>query len=236
LSEKEFYFLLMQAKKGDKKCRNQLIEKYRPFILKAAAQVSGRFINMGEDDEASIALIAFNEAIDSFDESKGCSFIGFAQTVIRRRLIDFYRSEKKRVSIPFSQIDDGPGNVLGSAEFVAAAAQYDADVEKIERREEIERFTQTLSSFDIKFDDLVKASPKHETARQRAMEVAVAIARNEHMRKHLYSYKSLPLKELSTRAKVSRKTLERQRKYIIAAVIILTSDFYYLKEYIKKVL
>ncbi|KAF0201059.1 MAG: hypothetical protein FD167_5717, partial [bacterium] len=33
--------------------------------------------------------------------------------------------------------------------------------------------------------------------------------------------------------KVSRKTLERQRKYIIALAVILTGEYYFLDEYVE---
>jgi RNA polymerase sigma factor len=36
--------------------------------------------------------------------------------------------------------------------------------------------------------------------------------------------------------KVSRKTIERNRKYIIAIALILIGDYVYLKDYIKGVL
>lgn len=43
----------------------------------------------------------------------------------------------------------------------------------------------------------------------------------------------LPVKELESTMEVSRKTIERQRKYIIAVVLLLNSHFVYIKEYIK---
>lgn len=41
------------------------------------------------------------------------------------------------------------------------------------------------------------------------------------------------MKELTRHVKVSKKTLERNRKYILAIFIILSEDYIYLKEYIK---
>ncbi len=236
MPETDLILLLEKAKSGHRDSRNQLINLYRPFILKAAARVCGRFICMGEDDEASIALMAFDEAIDGYDKSKGHSFLGFAETVIRRRLIDYYRKETRNVGIPMSSLDDTARDVLSGAEAAAASAEYDLDLETMERREEIRLYSEALQVFGIKFLDLVKASPKHESARRRAMEVAVLIAQSEELSRYLYQKKALPLKELAARCSLSRKTLERQRKYIIAATVILVNDFKYLKEYIKKIL
>jgi RNA polymerase sigma factor len=54
--------------------------------------------------------------------------------------------------------------------------------------------------------------------------------------KWLFRKKQLPIKQLQNMAEVSRKTIERNRKYIIAVAIILAGDYVYLKEYIKGVL
>jgi len=49
---------------------------------------------------------------------------------------------------------------------------------------------------------------------------------------HLLNRRELPLKQLERRVDVSRKTLERQRKYIIAVALLLLEDFIYLRGYI----
>jgi len=42
-----------------------------------------------QSDEYSIALIAFNEAIESYDLDKKTKFVSFSKQVIKRRLIDY---------------------------------------------------------------------------------------------------------------------------------------------------
>ena len=93
---------------------------------------------------------------------------------------------------------------------------------------------QLLNHYGITFSDLVQASPKHQDARERALEVARILISDPALLQYLTSRKSLPLKELQKRVKVSRKTLERQRKYIIALALILIGEFYYLQEYLKR--
>ncbi|HHT63854.1 MAG TPA: RNA polymerase subunit sigma, partial [Clostridia bacterium] len=53
---------------------------------------------------------------------------------------------------------------------------------------------------------------------------------------HLENKKELPLKQIEGLVSVSRKTLERQRKYIIAMAIIICGEFKFLKEYLHKAL
>lgn len=57
-------------------------------------------------DEYSIALQAFNEAIDSFDMSYNVKFINFSSMVINRRVIDYIRKNKKYKSeYPFTYFE-----------------------------------------------------------------------------------------------------------------------------------
>lgn len=69
----------------DKKLKNELIGEYRNFILSSASKTLKRAIT-DSDDEFMTAMIAFNEAIDSYDQSKG-KFLSFASIIIRNRLI-----------------------------------------------------------------------------------------------------------------------------------------------------
>jgi RNA polymerase sigma factor len=65
---------------------------------------------------------------------------------------------------------------------------------------------------------------------------AKLLIEKEELREILLTKKRLPIKQLEELVDVSRKTLERNRKYIIAMALIFTSDYVYLKDYIKGVL
>jgi len=232
--------LALEAKNGNSMVRERLIKSYTPFILKTTSKVSGRYVRMGEDDEVSIGLMAFNEAIDCFDTGKNSSFLSFAETVIKRRLIDYFRKESavgKKVS-PLSSFEhDDDENTDGTYYYLEAKRSVEEFKEKnsaADRKEEILLFTQKLNEFGIGFGDLVEISPKHEDARIRAMEVAKIIASDSEMAACVINKKELPLKLLEQRVNISRKTLERQRKYIIAVTLVLMSDFEHLKQYIAK--
>ena len=68
----------------------RFIEAYQPFILRTASQCAG-FSVTRSDDEFSIALLAFYEAVRQYDPAGG-SFGAFAALVIRHRLADYYRA------------------------------------------------------------------------------------------------------------------------------------------------
>jgi RNA polymerase sigma factor len=227
--------LLHLARSGDEQARNQLLKDYIPFVAKSASQAAGRYIRREQDDEFSIALTAFNEAIERYDLERGTSFLGFADTVIKRRLIDYFRSRQaNRRDLPLSEfeVEDDENNVINYVEIQKSVEEHHKQVESDARREEIMRFTMMLTEFDISMEELVEISPKHQDARENAMEVARVIASRLELREYLLTKKSLPLKALMEHVSVSRKTIERQRKYIIAVSLILIGDFDMLQDYI----
>lgn len=66
--------------------------------------------------------------------------------------------------------------------------------------------------------------------------MAYTLVEHEELKKILFEKKQLPVKQLEKLVAVSRKTVERNRKYIIAMAIIITGDYVYLKDYLKGVL
>lgn len=227
--------LIRQIRNGDEDVRNQLLQDYIPFVAKSASQATGQYIRQGVDDEFSVALQAFNEAVERYDLTRGTSFLGFADTVIKRRLIDYFRSmssKNKDVLLAQFDVEDDEDNVINYVEVQKSMEAHVHLQEEQARRDEINRFTQSLSEFGISMEELVDVSPKHSDARQTAMQVARIIAMNPEMTAYLLEKKSLPLKALLSHVAISRKTLERQRKYIIAISLILIGDYDMMKEYI----
>src|SRR5687768_16739089 len=80
--------------------KNAFIEEYKPFIAAAVEKTTGRYVSYGNDEELSIGLMAFDEAIIHYDREKG-NFLSFAQNIIRRRLIDYYRKQKKHKAVTY---------------------------------------------------------------------------------------------------------------------------------------
>ncbi len=226
--------LLEPARQGDKQAREDLIRQYTPLVLRVGSQVSGRYLTVGRDEEVSIGLIALNEAVDRYDPARGASFISFAELVIKRRLVDYYRRQKGQSEIPLSELEsqDDEGNPLETVQHRQALDEYSRHLESQDRRLEIARYAKRLAEFGIRFSELVEISPRHEDARLRALEAARVVAEQPLLAQHMLTKRELPLKQLEERVGVSRKTLERQRKFIIAVVLIMIEDFYHLRQYI----
>nr|WP_239094343.1 RNA polymerase sigma factor SigI [Bacillus sp. B15-48] len=222
---------------GDLELREDVIKAYQPFIAKSVSSVCKRYINE-TDDEFSIGLIAFNESIEKFSSEKGNSLLSFADVLIKRRVIDYIRQQSKEQTVSMDygseSLEDGSDRSSIQDELSLEDFRKKTDAEL--RREEIAQFQQILQEFGLSFQNLVKQSPKHVDARKNAIEVAKILVDNEELRKHLLEKKRLPIKELEKMVHLSRKTIERNRKYIISISLILLGDYVYLKDYIKGVL
>ena len=220
---------------ADKAAREVLIERFTPFVLRVTTRTVGRYVRLGEDDEVSVALIAFNEAIDRFDPERGGNFLAFSETVIKRRLIDHYRREGQRREIPLSalQTEDGEQPPQLPMEAEAAIAAHQERTAQEERREEILRYQAALDRYGIRFTDLARHAPRHRDARAAALDVATLVARRAELRGHLLDRGSLPMRQLEEEVALSRKTLERHRKFIVAVAVALCGDYPYLQSYFR---
>lgn len=233
---KQLEKLVPEIQAGDETLREELIQNYKPFIGKAVSKVCKRYID-DKDDEFSIGIIAFNEALDHYSIEKGGSLLGFAELLIKRKVIDYIRKEVRHQYITLDNNhddeDDFPQNPF---EAKKSLETFHLSIEQEQRREEIIHFQSVLKEFSMTLNELIDSSPKHTDARLNAISIAKAVANDAHLREALFRKKRLPVKDLEKMVSVSRKTIERNRKYIIAMSIIMTGDYLYLKDYLKGVL
>ncbi len=196
----------------DKKLKNELIGEYRNFILSSASKTLKRSVT-DSDDEFMTAMIAFNEAIDSYDQSKG-KFLSFAAMIIRNRLIDELRRNSRNKAATFSELENENGTPF--------------DIPSNDNRDikwEIDAFKDELAEFGISFFELAGVSPKSRKTKRCCFDAVNYIINDDKLLKTVINKHILPVKEVSEGVPLGRKTLERHRKYIIAAVIIVTGDY-----------
>lgn len=232
--------IIDHVQQGQERLREGTIKKYLPFILRVTSRTCKRYVRFGVDDEVSIAVIAFNEAINKYDASKSGAFFSYAENVINRRIIDYFRKNKNySKEIPFTTLMQDSGEADGNYYIQidkmtwdkANEIHFQEEINRM-RREEIIAYQKELNNYGITLKELVEISPKHHDARCTAYHVARIICEDEEHLIYLKKRKSLPLKQLEKKVSVSRKTLERQRKYIIALSIIMMSGYYFLEGYL----
>ncbi len=220
---------------------SDLIEANRAFILRCASETAHRYIS-DSDDEWSIALLAFSEAVRDYEGGKG-SFRGFAAIVIKRRVLDYLRSQSRfdEMAVTPDAFDDSldedtaGGTELAVQRRMAEEAADAADDTAACARDEIAAMQTILHGYGFSFFDLAESSPKAEkTKRSCGLAIRTLIASVALMAKMRLAH-LLPIKELSTASGVIRKILERHRKYIIASAEILDGDFPILAGYLSYV-
>ncbi|WP_252504279.1 RNA polymerase sigma-I factor [Sporosarcina sp. Marseille-Q4943] len=232
-SDTQLNELVWKAKSGDEEVMNELLIAFTPFMKKTASFVCNRFID-DSDEEFSIAMVGFHEAVLKYKPEENASLQTFAHLIMKRRLIDHIRKEAVRTANVLLTIDDdGDAKPREYAFDESSIFSYSEERRAEERREEMAEYATLLQEYGLSFRELAEVSPKHADSRKTAFQIAQIIAETPEFYEHLLENKRLPMKQLEHIVEVSRKTIERHRKYIIAVTLLLNNDFTYIKEYVK---
>jgi RNA polymerase sigma factor len=208
--------------KDQKDEANRLISEFKPFIASVVQKKVGRFVEYGVDEELSVGLMAFKEAIDSYDRQRS-KFLSFARMVISMRLIDYYRKSKKERT---ASLDEGDRSDIAAGQ--TSMEQYRIADENEKRILEIIEYTGMLKKWGISLEQLVDISPHKEDLREQYKMVARVITKNKSVLKALFRTRRLPVKEIENILSIHPKKLERGRIYIIAMVLAIVGGFSYL--------
>ncbi len=195
---------------------NDLLSEYKPFIQKAVYETCQRYVEWGRDEELSIGLLAFEEAIKRFDPNRG-NFLSLARRTIRSRVIDYLRKEKT----PFhTDIDDVKEQVVDQSVTNLIA-------------EEITELQEELAKYDISFHDLPTISPVKRKLREELKQAAKVMATTPILINHFLQKEQLPVSALVKKTGISHKKVERNRTYLITLSMIWYLDLPLLQDYIK---
>jgi len=229
LPDKNLEKRVLMAQSGEDQIRNQLIKEYKPFIQKTLSKQLGRYVEEQNDEAVSLGLIAFNDAIDRYEERRG-PFLPFAATVIRNRIIDHIRKRsQQKEPLPVSSLLSEEM----TEEEIWRRKSFQPDLEEQAIMvEEMIKFTQRLAFYGITLDDLVAEAPKHRDTRRKAVATAYWLySQPELLNKTLESGR-MPLKEIERYTGLTKKAVDRSRKLIIAVIIVLDSDLDVMKQYV----
>ncbi|MFT3950807.1 MAG: sigma-70 family RNA polymerase sigma factor [Oscillospiraceae bacterium] len=220
--------LIARIRNGETHLRDVLLKSNWGFITAVVTKMTGA---KAKNTEAfSVALEAFNEAIDRYDPEKNASFASFSGMVINRRVIDYLRRVKKyAVERSYSSFDtDGAENPVEQI-----SSDSHRFVETLEIQEEIMEFKQALSGYGISFEDLIRLSPKHGDTRLLCAKISGALYADKQFSRLLKTDGRLPVADIAARFRLSRRTVEKHRKYIIALYLVLESNLELIKSYIE---
>lgn len=116
------------------------------------------------DDELSIAMFAFYEAIMHYNEKKG-SFIKLAEVAIRNRRVDYIRKEQRHkgtlsLETPVYEGGDEEAKRTIMEGISAGKSEIDRSEEIMVAADEIQQFGCQLMEFGITLTEVAEACPK----------------------------------------------------------------------------
>ena len=224
---------LEASRSGDKLARDWILSEGRAQLTCITGQICKKHLDWQNNDELSIALMALNEAIDTFNKDKDVPFWGYVKVIVRRRLIDYFRKESRHVQ---HQIAATTTDNCEAFNYIAGSwEQYINEQSQQDCRDEILYFNQKLQEFGLTFTDLVAATPKHRDTKQTLLEAAIKLTAAADLSAKLLKKKQVPIKELSMLTGISKKVLESGRRYVVAAsLVLLDPELIYIRSLINK--
>ncbi|WNF36628.1 RNA polymerase sigma-I factor [Bacillaceae bacterium IKA-2] len=211
--EKDF----LAAKLGDDLVREKLIRHYKPYVINTVGHICKRYVSWS-DEEASIGLLAFNKAIDTYEPDKGRTFLNYGYLLMKRDLIDFFRKEQQLPSVSLNEEDEEA--TQNRQQVAQSITEFQRAEQTNELVEEILELSEALSRYKISFEELEKFSPKHQDTRQTLIEMAEMFCGNEECLTYFITKKQLPVTLFSKKTGYRLKTIERHRKYIVTLILV----------------
>lgn len=222
------------AAKDNSIAADELIKDYIPFILSEASK-SLSHICTQQDDEFSISMIAFHEAIQGYSKDRG-SFLNYAAMLIKSRLIDYQRKEfRHKGHISLDERDDEDSMSLQDT-LVSDRNEYEERDNLEATKQEIDELSSIMNTFGVSFTDVADNSPKQDRTLETCRKVINYAIENPNLLDELLQTKKLPLAQLVSGSGVERKTLERHRKYLIAMLIIQTNGYEIVRGHLRHIL
>lgn len=210
-----------------------LIRAYMPFIKAETAKFLHRPLVEGNDDELSIAMIAFHEAIRGYSVTRG-SFLRYASLVMKSRLIDYQRREARHRNIISLDAPAGEGDGV-LADTIADERCVDEEViTRDATRSEIEELGRQMQEFGVSFTDVADNCPRQQRTLDACRRALQHAKDTPEILQELVRTKRLPVAKLCNGSGVERKTMERHRKYMVALLLIYTNGYEIIRGHLKQ--
>lgn len=223
------------AAKEDVQAADRLIVTYLPFIKTETAKFLKRPPIEGHDDEMSIAMIAFHEAIGGYTRTRG-AFLKYAAMLIRSRLIDYSRREQRHSRVISLDAPAREEEVPLGETLADDRDPHEETASRDATRAEIEELTRQMQEFGISLSDVADNCPKQQRTLDACRKALQYARENPELLDDLLKTKRLPIGQLAAGSGVERKTLERHRKYMVALLLIYTNGYEIIRGHLKQVM
>lgn len=223
------------AAKEDAQAADALISQYLPFIRAETARFLGRPADERSEDEQSIAMFAFYEAIHGYARTRG-SFLKYAAASIRNRLIDYQRREARHrgtisLEAPAGASETPVGELLADPHTPAQTL-----AEREATGAEIRELTAQMAAFGVSLQDVTDNCPRQRRTLAACQRVLQYARTHPALLESFLRSKRLPITELCAGTGVERKTLERHRSYLVALLLVCTNGYEIIRGHLVQVL
>ena len=221
--------VLQRIQDGDHALREQFIADSLPFIKRIVRRATHSFF-VEHEDEFSIALTAYNQAIDHYHVGSDVPFEPFARLLIKNRLLDWFRKQS-RTNREIALSDDISEDGIPLEDRLADPQSVDVQ-QKIECEEAMIQLQVKLQQFGLSLPTLVARFPRHQDSRLLCIRIARQLSEDASLYGQLIQTHRLPGAELSRRCAVPLKTIEKNRASIIFLTQLMCSELQTIKSYL----
>lgn len=204
---------------------NSLIERHMPFLIRTVSNFTGRYISVENDEEFSIGLLAFAEAVKRYEPDRG-NFLSFAKLVMESRLKNYV--EKKNAHMKEESLE-----ALQETGIDFSQREDEENEETQKLHEEIIKYREELLLFDLTLEKLADTSPKHRDTRRTAVQTAETASRDPETVEETYRKRKLPVRKVARLGKVTEKVVKNSKTFVLAVMIIFVREFTGLRYWIK---
>lgn len=236
MNEEKDILRQVRAAREDMGEADAFIRTYMPFIKAETAKFLRRPPVEGQDDELSIAMIAFHEAIQSYSQVRG-AFFKYAAMLIKSRLIDYHRKEKRHSKIISLETPVGEEEEKSLGETLSDGKDHSEEMTLREAtREEIQELTRQMAEFGVSLTDVAENCPRQERTLNACRKALYYAKEHPEILEELLRTRRLPTARLCQESDVQRKTMERHRKYMVALLLIYTNGYEIIRGHLKQVM
>ena len=222
------------AAKEDLQKADEFIRDFIPFIRAEASKCISRPCSE-QDDEFSIAMIAFHEAILGYEHSRG-TFLSYASMLIRSRIIDYQRKEIRHQGNVSLHAESGEDELPLMDKLADERDHFEESANREATKREIEELAKVMADFGVSFSDVADNSPKQERTLEACASAIRYAAENKQLLDEMLKTKKLPMAQLVLGSGVERKTLERHRNYILVMLLVQTNGYEIIRGHLRHVL
>jgi RNA polymerase sigma factor len=211
----------------------RLITDFKAFLRSRVSRYAVHADETSREEMFGTAMLAFYEAIQKYDASKG-HFFPFANQVVCERLIDFNRKAYRHDghTAPLEE-DDGEHESAQSAAIAEVSIRnYEDERKRGQMVDEIEQLKAELAVWGITLATLVDQSPKHAKVREEYRKVVSLVAQAPDIIQTIQLKRYFPIKAIANISGLPPKKLERARNFLLASLFIRIGDYDYLSEYV----